>query len=137
MNVVVGTDISEIPRLHDSVSQFCRENGLSAEIEGDVCLALEEIVINVIRYGYPEGGKHDILVGLSLDHDCVTAAVEDDGAPFNPLGVPEPDTHSLLEARPIGGLGIQIVRHLMDRLEYSRIDDRNRLVMRKRVPRSE
>jgi anti-sigma regulatory factor (Ser/Thr protein kinase) len=137
MNIVVGTDISEIRRLHSSVSQFCRENRLSAEVEGDLSLALEEIFINVIRYAHPEGGKHEILVRLSLEQDCVIAAVEDDGAPFNPLVPSEPDTNSPLEERPIGGLGIHLVRNLMDRLEYRRIDDRNRLVMRKRVPRSE
>ena len=137
MNVVVANDISEVNRLHSSVSQFCQKHGLSAEIEGDLSLALEEIVVNVIRYGHPEGGKHEIRVLLSLEQDCVVATVEDDGVPFNPLEAPEPDLDSPIETRPIGGLGIHLVRNITDGLAYRRNEGRNRLVMRKQVPRSQ
>jgi serine/threonine-protein kinase RsbW len=136
MNVVVINDISEVDRLHRSVSQFCRKHGLSPEIEGDLSLALEEILVNVIRHGHPEGGKHEIQVRLSLQQDGVIATVEDDGMPFNPLEAPEPDLDSPLETRPIGGLGIHLVRNITDSLEYRRSEGRNRLVMRKHVPRS-
>ena len=137
MNVVVANDISEVNRLHSSVSQFCQKHGLSSEIEGDLSLALEEIVVNVIRYGHPEGGKHEIRVLLSLEQDCVVATVEDDGVPFNPLEAPEPDLDSPIETRPIGGLGIHLVRNITDGLAYRRNEGRNRLVMRKQVPRSQ
>ena len=137
MNVVVANDISELDRLHQSVSQFCREHGLSSEIEGDLSLAIEEIVVNVIRYGHPEGGKHEIVVWLSLEQDCVIATVEDDGLPFNPLEAPEPDLDSPIETRPIGGLGIHLVRNITDGLEYRRNEGRNRVVIRKQVPRSQ
>ena len=136
MNVVVANDISEINRLHTNVSQFCREQGLSSEIEGDLCLALEEVLVNVIRYGHPEGGRHEIQVLLSLERDCVVATVDDDGVPFNPLEVPEPDLSGPIETRPIGGLGIHIVRNITDGLEYRRSEGRNHLVIRKQVPRS-
>ena len=137
MNVVVANDISEVNRLHCSVCQFCQEHGLSSEIEGDLSLALEEILVNVIRYGHPEGGKHEILVRLSLEEGYVIVIVEDDGVPFNPLEAPEPDLNSPIETRPIGGLGIHLVRNITDGLEYRRNEGRNRLVMRKQVPRSE
>jgi anti-sigma regulatory factor (Ser/Thr protein kinase) len=137
MNVVVANNISEIERLHSSVSQFCKEHGLSLEVEGDLCLALEEILVNVIRYGHPEGGEHEILIWLSMEQDCVIAAVEDDGVPFNPLDAPEPDLSSPIETRGIGGLGIHLVRNITDGLEYHRYEGRNRLVMRKHVPRSD
>jgi len=137
MNVVVINNISEVDRLHRSVSQFCRKHGLSPEIEGDLSLALEEILVNVIRHGHPEGGKHEIQVRLSLQQDWVIATVEDDGMPFNPLEAPEPDLDSPLETRPIGGLGIHLVRNITDSLEYQRSEGRNRLVVRKHVPRSE
>jgi anti-sigma regulatory factor (Ser/Thr protein kinase) len=101
MNVVVANDISEVNRLHSSVSQFCQKHGLSSEIEGDLSLALEEILVNVIRYSHPEGGKHEILVWLSLEEGYVIAIVEDDGVPFNPLEAPEPDLYSPIETRPI------------------------------------
>ena len=137
MNVVVVNDISEVDRLHRDVSQFCQEHGLSSEIEGDLSLALEEILVNVIHHGHPEGGKHEIQVRLSLEEDCIITTVEDDGVPFNPLEAPEPDLHSPIETRPIGGLGIHLVRNITDGLEYRRNEGRNRLVMRKHVPRSD
>jgi anti-sigma regulatory factor (Ser/Thr protein kinase) len=133
MNVVVANDISELDRLHRSVCQFCKEHGLSSEIEGDLNLALEEIVVNVIRYGHPEGGKHEILVWLSLEQDCIVATVEDDGVPFNPLEAPEPDLDSPIETRQIGGLGIHLVKHITDNLEYRSSEGRNRLVIRKHL----
>ena len=133
MTVIVTNAVSEIGRLHASVSQFCRENGLSADIEGDLSLALEEILMNVIRYGHPEGGRHEILINLSLENECVTVEVEDDGTPFNPLDAPEPDIEAPIEKRPIGGLGIHLVRILMDGLEYRRTNGRNLLSMRKRL----
>ena len=136
MNLVVVNDISEVERLHRSVSQFCREQGLSSEIEGNLGLALEEILVNVIRHGHPEGGKHEIQVQLSLEQDCVIATVEDDGIAFNPLEAPEPDLDSPIETRPIGGLGIHLVRKITDGLEYRRHEGRNRLVMRKDLSRS-
>ena len=137
MNVVVANDISEVERLYRSVSQFCEEHGFSSEIEDDLSLAIEEIVVNVIRYGHPEGGKHEILVSLSLEQDCVITTVEDDGVPFNPLEAPEPDLYSPIETRRIGGLGIHLVRNITDGLEYRRNEGRNRLVMRKHVPRND
>ena len=137
MNVVVANDISELNRLQQSVSQFCREHGLSSEIEGDLSLALEEILVNVIRYGHPEGGKHEIVVWLSLEQDYVIATVEDDGVPFNPLEAPEPDLYSPIEKRQVGGLGIHLIRNVTDGLEYRRDGDRNCVVMRKHVSRSE
>jgi anti-sigma regulatory factor (Ser/Thr protein kinase) len=137
MNVVLVNDIAEVDRLHRCVSQFCQDQGLSSEIENDLTLALEEILVNVIRYGHPEGGKHEIQIWLSLEQDCVVATVEDDGMPFNPLEAPEPDLYSPMETRPIGGLGIHLVRNITDGLEYRRNEGRNRLVMRKRVPRNE
>ncbi len=137
MNVVLVNDIAEVDRLHRCVSQFCRDHRLSSEIENDLTLALEEILVNVIRYGHPEGGKHEIQIWLSLEQDCVVATVEDDGMPFNPLEAPEPDLYSPMETRPIGGLGIHLVRNITDGLEYRRNEGRNRLVMRKHVPRNE
>jgi anti-sigma regulatory factor (Ser/Thr protein kinase) len=136
MNLVVAAEISELGRLHSSVCQFCTERGLPSEIEGDLSLALEEIVINVIRYAHPEGGKHEIKVGLSLEADYVVATVEDDGIPFNPIEAPEPDMDRPIKERPIGGLGIHLVKHFMDQLEYRRNGGRNRLVLRKRMPKS-
>ena len=93
-------------------------------------LALDEILTNVISYGYDDAGEHQITARFSLEQGKWTAEVEDGGRPFNPLASPEANTQQSLETRPIGGLGIHLVRKLIDELEYRRQNDKNRLVMR-------
>jgi serine/threonine-protein kinase RsbW len=75
-------------------------------------------------------------VWLAFFDPIVEMQIEDDGAPFNPLELPEPAVDSPLDARPVGGLGVHLVRRLMDEVVYSRVGDRNRLIVRKRLPNS-
>ena len=102
----------------------------------DLNLALEEILTNIISYGYTDNREHEIKVRLSVQPGEVKAEVEDDGQPFNPLAAPEADTTQSLEERTIGGLGIHLVRKLMDGLEYKRQGDRNLLTIRKKTQKS-
>jgi serine/threonine-protein kinase RsbW/sigma-B regulation protein RsbU (phosphoserine phosphatase) len=131
LNLTLSNDISEISRIRDTVAQFCRDEGLAPELEDDLCLALEEIVINVIRYAYPDNGQHEISLRLNLENTCVSMSVEDDGVEFNPLNAPEPDLTSPIHERRVGGLGILLVRKLMDSVEYQRAGGRNHLTMKK------
>ena len=94
-------------------------------------------MVTVIRYGHTERGTHQIQVRLSIEQHRDNATVEHDAVPFNPLEAPEPDLDSPIETRPIGGLGIHLVRNITDGLVYRRNEGRSRLVMRKRVPRGE
>jgi serine/threonine-protein kinase RsbW len=87
----------------------------------------------VIRHAYPEPGPHVIAVRCTCTGKELVAEVEDDGRPFNPLLHPAPDLTVPLEERPVGGLGIHLVRNLMDSLAYHREQDHNRLVMTKRL----
>jgi anti-sigma regulatory factor (Ser/Thr protein kinase) len=97
----------------------------------DLNLALEEILTNIMSHGYVDEREHEIRVSLSLQPGAVRIEVEDDGRPFNPLQAPEVDTTKPLDERMAGGLGIHLVRRLMDGLEYKRERERNRLTMRK------
>ena len=133
VSVTLRNEISEIERLSETVSRFWAENRLPPNLEADVSLALEEVVANVILHGYQGGGKHHVRVKVALEGGLVSAAVEDEGVAFNPLEAPEPDLNRPIEERPIGGLGIHLVRSLMDALEYRREGERNILVMKKRV----
>jgi anti-sigma regulatory factor (Ser/Thr protein kinase) len=98
---------------------------------------LEEVLANVISYGYDDAGEHEIMLRLSCTGEEITAEVEDGGRPFNPLAAAPPDTSKSLEDRPVGGLGIHLVRALMDAVEYSQQQGRNLLVMKKRIPTKE
>ena len=133
MTILVRNDLAELERVGRPIAEVWAEHGLPAELEGDVNLALEEMLANVILHGYPDRAAHQITVSLETQEGEVQVAIEDDGVPFNPLEVPEANLSGSLESRPIGGLGIHLVRSLMDRLEYAREGDRNHLTMSKRV----
>lgn len=133
LSVTLSNRLSELERLGEIVTGFIEEHQLSPDLVYPINLALDEILTNIISYAYSDQGEHEITLRLSLDGTVLTAELEDDGNPFNPLDVPEPATDGSLEDRPIGGLGVHLVRTMMDELEYHRREDRNLLVMRKNV----
>jgi serine/threonine-protein kinase RsbW len=98
-----------------------------------VNLALEEIVTNTISYGFTDDSEHTITISLDLDGRDLHVRVEDDAMPFNPLEREGPDLDAPLADRPIGGLGVHLVRTLMDDIRYERVGTRNVLSMRKRT----
>ncbi len=136
ITVQLKNSLSEIERLARIVDEFGERHQIEFQSVYNMNLALEEIVTNVISYGYDDGAEHQIVARLSVEGGKWTAEVEDDGKPFNPLEAPEPNTAQSLEERPIGGLGIHLVRKLMDELEYRRNQGKNLLVMRKKLKRA-
>lgn len=133
MTVTLVNDRSEIERLSRLVEAFGAAEGLHPESIFSVNLALDEVVTNIIRYAYDDGLQHPILVQLALAEGVLAAQVEDDGRAFNPLQMPPPDIDADIEERPIGGLGIHLVRSVMSSVEYRREDGRNVLVMKKNL----
>lgn len=127
------SDLAELPRLVE-LTQACRDRfGIPDAVVQQLDLALEEIVTNVISYAHTDGAKHVIHVSIDVDGRQLTATVEDDGRAFNPLDVPAPDVSAPIEDRQVGGLGILLVRQLMDVVRYDRLDGRNRLTLVKRL----
>jgi anti-sigma regulatory factor (Ser/Thr protein kinase) len=131
ISVKLENNLSEIERLSQIVTEFGKRNQLSSRALFDLNLALEEVLTNVISYGYQDNNEHQIIIRICLENGELTAVVEDDGQPFNPLEVPEPDLEKPLEERPVGGLGIYLTRKLMDELEYKQQGGKNILVMKK------
>ena len=131
LSITLKNDRMEIPRLAQIVMDFCNRNGLDPAIEADLNLALEEIVINVIKHGYADREEHEIAVTFQLGPGALTVRVEDDGLPFNPLDAPAANVSSPLEQRRAGGLGVYLVRNLMDEFEYQRTGTMNVFVMKK------
>jgi len=105
----------------------------SAEALYFVLLAIEELVLNCIEFGYDDEDEHTILVDLWVADGKVTMRLTDDGHAFDPLAVPAPDLSLGLEQRPVGGLGIYLLRELADDIAYERRDERNRLTLSKRM----
>lgn len=133
LSLVLSNHLSELERMSQAVSAWCRGNAVSAATEFHVNLALDEIVSNVIRHGWKDDSEHQLQVRISRLEDELRVEVEDDARPFNPLEVPPPDINQALEERPVGGLGIHLVRHIMDGLDYRRLDGKNLLVMKKKI----
>jgi serine/threonine-protein kinase RsbW len=126
-------DLSELERIAAAVERFGAARSLPQRALFEINLALDEVLTNVISYAYEDGGSHRIAVHLQLDGDDLVVEVEDDGRAFDPLAVAAPDLEQSLEARPIGGLGVHLVRRVMDVLAYRREAGKNVLTMRKRV----
>lgn len=95
-------------------------------------LALEEIFMNVAMHGTHGDQVPTVWLEASHEDDWIRLRLEDDAPPFDPLQRATPDTAAALEDRAIGGLGIHLVREMMDQVEYSWSDGRNRLVMTKK-----
>ena len=98
-------------------------------------LAIEELVLNCIKYGYggDNAADHAVDVVLSVSGGALSIEVVDDGGAFNPLDAPVPDLSAPTVARPIGGLGIHLLRELADEMTYERRDGTNRVVLTRRI----
>jgi len=129
----LDNELAEIGRFNEAFEAFAATHALSAKNLYEVTLAVEELLTNIITHGFPQGGRHKILVALDIEEGRLTARLVDDGIAFNPLTVPAPDLEIPLEERGIGGLGVHFVRKAMDSLDYRRENGQNQLVMTKRV----
>jgi len=128
--------LSEIVKLEKILEEF----GLNQQIPDKTLLAmnlaLEEILTNIISYGYQDTQEHDIFLRLTIEGKDFMAEVEDDGIPFNPLDAQDPDITLPVEDRPIGGLGIHLTKKMMDGIDYERRDGKNFLRLKKSIPNS-
>jgi anti-sigma regulatory factor (Ser/Thr protein kinase) len=133
LEIVLTNRPDQQKRLLQALKGFAAEHRLPVKVLQAADLALEEHLTNVLKYAYSDDALHEIRVRLSCDEQALHVEVEDDGRAFNPLEVPPAETSVPLEQRPVGGLGIHLMRKLMDALDYSREGDRNILRMAKRL----
>jgi len=133
VTIQLKNNLRELERLSQVMNEFGEANHLSPKVLYALNLSLDEILTNVIYYGYDDTNEHHIIIRISLKDEELTAAVEDDGRPFNPLEAAKPDLAKPLEERQVGGLGIHLVTNLMDTVEYKRQGNKNLLVMKKKA----
>lgn len=133
ISVVLKNEIAEIERLSEIVSEFGNAHHLSEEFLYAVNLALDEILTNTISYGYADQAAHEITVTLRVLGNELVAEIVDDARAFDPLAAPKVDVDLPLEQKEIGGLGIHLTRTLMDEMAYRREQDKNVLLMKKRI----
>jgi anti-sigma regulatory factor (Ser/Thr protein kinase) len=116
----------------DALGSELRGRGLSDEAVLDLRLVAEEVLTNVAKYGHDDDAEHRVRARLTLVRGEVTLEFTDDGRPFDPLAAKPRDLTAGGE-RPLGGLGLELVRSLVDEVEYARVGSENVLTLRKRV----
>lgn len=127
------SDLSELESLCKHLNKFGRLTGLSEACITDVNIGLDELFTNIVSYGFADDLEHIIWFTMNLDNQVLTLTIEDEGIPFNPLEMKEPEVPADLIDVRIGGLGIHIVRKLMDDIRYNRKQGRNKLTMKKSI----
>ena len=132
-SITLTNDIEQVPQLADFVDMVCEEVGFDPSVSIQMNLAIEEAVVNVMSYAYPVGIVGNVIIEAQANEDCLTFTIIDNGTPFDPTAKSEVDTTLSAEERPIGGLGIHLVRQLMDSINYERIDNKNILTLRKKL----
>lgn len=120
---------TEIARGQDQLEQFAAAHHFPDRKLHEVQTALEEHLTNILHYGYDDHGEHQIQIGVWLAGAELRIQVQDEGRPFNPLAHPAPDLSLPINQRPIGGLGIHMMRKSLDGMEYRRENGKNILVM--------
>lgn len=132
-HTTVPSDAAQLPALSKFLQDFWSQTDLPAAEAAAFHLALEEVFMNVVMHGSTLDRAPRVEVSLSLVDGGVTLMIEDDGPLFNPLSLPEPDIKASLEERPVGGLGVFLVRQLMDSVRYQRRGVHNQLQMTKHL----
>ena len=126
-------DVKEIPALAIFVGSICEDMRFNQLTTDGVNLAVEEAVVNVMNYAYPEGTRATILLEVFADEETLRFELRDDGQPFDPTASEEVDVESNVKNKIIGGMGIHLIRHYMDHISYERKDGQNVLTMTKNI----
>ena len=119
--------LKNLPAIHQQILVFAEKMGVGQKQRSQIELALEETLVNIISYAFTDEAKtHDIdlTANVTADRRFVISIV-DNGRPYDPLTTPEPDLDVDIEHRKIGGLGVMLVKQLMDDVTYRRENDRN------------
>ncbi len=125
------SDLSELETLCQHLNKFGHVTGLSEACITDINICLDELFTNIVSYGFTDDLEHIIKFTINVDNNVLTLTIEDEGIAFNPLEKKDPEIPADLIDVRIGGLGIHIVRKLMDDMSYERKRGKNKLTMKK------
>ena len=129
----IKNELEQLTRLYAFLEQQAGVYKLEELQSMQIKLALEEAVTTVILYAYPDKKDQDIRIDMSYEDKRLTIVITDTGLDFNPLERQEPDLTLSLEERPVGGLGIYLVKQLMTEVTYKRSAGKNILTMTKDI----
>ena len=132
-HLTLHNDVGEIPQLAAFIDETAEEAGIDMAVAMSLNLAMEEAVVNVMNYAYPAGTVGDIDIDAECADGQRTFVISDSGTPFDPTQAHDPDVTLQAEDRAIGGLGIFLVRQIMDHIEYQYRDGKNILSLTKNI----
>jgi anti-sigma regulatory factor (Ser/Thr protein kinase) len=125
--------LDALPPFVDELEMFGGQSGWTNAQLMQVNLVLEELIVNAIDNGYPDGREGQITIQIDSNAKAITIGISDDGDAFDPFSVASPDLSQAIEDRPIGGLGIHLVRSYMDTFEYEYVGQRNQITLTKNL----
>lgn len=128
----ISNDLDEIDGVVTRFNAFAVGHGVADGVRRTFDMAFDELLNNIVSYGYTDGGSHWIDLEIRLAGDLLEATIRDDAQPFDPFARAAPDTDLDVEEREIGGLGIHLVSKMMDSATYERRDGRNVVMIAKR-----
>ena len=131
--LTLHNDVQEVPLLATFIDTICEENAMDMEMSMNINLAVEEAVVNVMSYAYPAETMGSVNIEAIANERLLKFIISDWGTPFVPTAEKEVDTTLSAEDRPIGGLGIHLVRQIMDSSNYERTDGMNVLTLCKKI----
>ena len=132
-SLTLANDLKRVPRLNEFIDEVCEANGFDMATIMQINLAIEEAVVNVMNYAYPAGTKGDVTIEAKANDTEMMFIISDTGAPFDPTAKPEVDITQSAEDRSIGGLGIHLIRQIMDHINYERTEGHNILTLTKKL----
>ena len=132
-SLTLPNDVQTVPKLAEFVDIVCETVGFDMGTAMKMNLAIEEAVVNVMNYAYPADVKGTVNIDAKASAEWVKFIISDSGAPFDPTAKAEVDTTLSAEERGIGGLGIHLIRQIMDSINYEREDGRNVLTLIKKL----
>ena len=132
-SIILANDISEISRLYEFIEELGNDFSLSPDIVFNLNLVLEEAVVNIINYAYPKEEHESIYLSARMHEGSIVLVLTDTGKEFDPTAAPEADVTLSADDRQIGGLGIFLIRQIMNEVKYERIEGKNILTLEKKL----
>ena len=126
---VTRSSYDDLPELVEAIEMLGEQDGWSGDLTFRVSLVIDELAQNVVDYSY-EDGSGDVEVEVTSGDEAVTIEIIDEGRPFDPLDVPPPKTDQPIDERPVGGLGIHLIRKMAKAIGYQRLGNKNLLEVR-------
>jgi serine/threonine-protein kinase RsbW len=131
--VLLENKISELHKLREALEERCSQWGLPPAVCMSVNLALEEAFANIVNYAFDDQLLHKIELEFSYAGKRLEVVITDDGKPYDPTRQTAPDISLPAEDRPIGGLGIFLIKKIMDEVSYERTSNQNKLYLTKYI----